>query len=190
VDDSVKETPPKFRPNFRYRGLNPIRSGQRFNLGYEVSGPGQGRYYVAPRGVGGARRASWYPLDEAGWDSAWSAFEEAEPGAAADYRRRLDPSFRQGDAEAAAEEPLSATEAAARRLTALLVGGGLVSLAGVALFFGCWLARSSALAHGTEAGGFAPYIVLGALVTLVGNALLLVGLIGWGVKLGREAADV
>jgi hypothetical protein len=177
------------RPNLTYRGLTPIRSGQRSILGYEVLGAGEARYYVAPRRVGGARKASWYPLDEAGWDAAWRAFEEAEPGNAADYRRRVDASSRPDDPGAAAV-PLSATEAATRTLGWLLVGGGLLSLVGVVTFFGCWLGRTSALAHGTEAGGFAPFIVLGALVTLVGNALLLVGLIGWGVKLGREAADI
>src|SRR4051794_6003112 len=84
------EAPPMVRPRPGQTGLNPIRSGQRLVLGYEVSGTGAGRYYVAPRGLGGAKKASWYPLDEVGWTAAWQAFEQGEPGNAADYRRRFD----------------------------------------------------------------------------------------------------
>lgn len=176
------------RPNFGHRGMTPIRSGHQLVLGYEVTGAvGEGRYYVAPRGVGGARRATWYPLDGAGWASAWRAFEEAEPGNAADYRRRLDAAPAPVGADAA---PIPTPESATRRLNVLLIVGGLVSLVGVATSIGCSLARSSAILHEEDPSGFAVYIVLGALVTLAGLALLLVGLIGWGVKLGREAADV
>jgi hypothetical protein len=178
------------QPNWRYKGLNPIRGGRRWTLGYEVSGAGAGRYYVEPRGIGGAKKASWYPLDEAGWASAWRSFEQVEPGPAADYRRKVDPLTRPSTGAAVATVPPSPMEAATRRLSGLLVGGGFLSLIGAALFLACWLARSSALADGADPGNSSFFIVVGALVSVVGEAMLLVGLIGWGVKLGREAADV
>jgi hypothetical protein len=169
------------RPNFGHRGMTPIRSGQQLVLGYEVTGAvGEGRYYVAPRGVGGARRATWFPLDGAGWASAWRAFEEAEPGNAADYRRRLEAFSSTAVGEG---EPLSVAGAARRTLSALLVIGGLVSALGVTMFFGFLLNGRG------DPDELTVFVVLGALVTLAGIALLLVGLIGWGVKLGREAAD-
>ena len=61
---------------------------------------------------------------------------------------------------------------------------------GAALFLGCWLARSSAMRDDTDPGSLSFFILLGALAASVGTALLLVGLIGWGVKHGREAADI
>lgn len=77
------------RPGPGHKGMTPVRSGQKLILGFD--GSGDGRYYVAPRGMGGAKRATWYSLDEAGWASAWRAFEQAEPGNAAEYLRRLQP---------------------------------------------------------------------------------------------------
>ena len=86
--------------------------------------------------------------------------------------------------------PLSPVEAATRKLNGLLFGGGLLYVLGAAVFLGCWLARSSAMRDDTDPGALSFFILLGALAASVGTALLLVGLIGWGVKLGREAADI
>jgi hypothetical protein len=87
--------------------------------------------------------------------------------------------------------PPSPVQAATKRLSGLVVSGGLLYVIGGALFLGCWLARSSALVDAdTDPGALSFLILLGALAASVGSALLLVGLIGWGVKLGREAADV
>jgi uncharacterized protein YbjQ (UPF0145 family) len=81
-------TPPMIIPE-PGKGMTPIRHGERFILGYDSSTGGEQRYYVAPRRLGGAKKASWYPLDESGWASAWREFANHEPNQAANYARKV-----------------------------------------------------------------------------------------------------
>jgi uncharacterized protein YbjQ (UPF0145 family) len=82
--------PPMVRPKQPSNGMTPIRYGDKYNLGYESRAEGE-QYYVAPRGVGAAKKAQRYPLDQAGWERAWREFASREPANASDYLRKLNP---------------------------------------------------------------------------------------------------
>ena len=85
------ETPPFFRPEPGRTGTTVIRHGDQVNLGVDVDKTGIGHFLVAPRGLGGLKRATRYGMDQAGWTHAWTDFAEREPQHAADYLRRLQP---------------------------------------------------------------------------------------------------
>ncbi len=72
------EVPAMVRARTGDKGKTPIRHGERFVLGYEVGASVDRRYYVAPRGMGGSKKASSYPLDAAGWAAAWQEFSRRE----------------------------------------------------------------------------------------------------------------
>lgn len=83
------ETPPFFRAEPGRTGTTVIRHGDQANLGVDVDKTGLGHFLVAPRGMGGLKRATRYAMDQAGWTQAWTDFAEREPQHAADYVRRL-----------------------------------------------------------------------------------------------------
>lgn len=83
--------PPMVHPRPASSGTTTIRHGRRFVLGLEASGSGGGYYFVAPRGLGGSRKASWFPLSERGWLAAWQEFASREPDNAAECLRALEP---------------------------------------------------------------------------------------------------
>jgi uncharacterized protein YbjQ (UPF0145 family) len=87
---STDSTPPMVRPKRPSNGMTPIRYGDKYNLGYETRAEGE-QYYVAPRGVGAAKRAQRYSLDQSGWELAWREFARREPANASDYLRQLSP---------------------------------------------------------------------------------------------------
>ena len=88
---SAPETPPFYRADPGRAGTRVIRHGDQANLVVDVDKAGLGHFLVAPRGIGGLRKATRYAMDQAGWTHAWADFAEREPAHAKDYLRRLQP---------------------------------------------------------------------------------------------------
>ncbi|GAA4726353.1 hypothetical protein GCM10023350_06360 [Nocardioides endophyticus] len=82
-------------------------------------------------------------------------------------------------------------ESAQELLKKLILGGIGLSIIGGVVAFAAWpgteLVTSGAGEVGTGDTGSAVVAALGALAAWAGNMALLVGLVGWGVKLGNEA---
>ena len=61
------------------RDTRTIRHGDTFVLGVEVGRDGRAQFSLAPRGMGGRRRARRFSADMAGWQTAWREFATEEP---------------------------------------------------------------------------------------------------------------
>lgn len=65
-----------------------IRHCDQANLGVDVDKTGLGHFLVAPRGMGGLRKATRFATDQAGRTNAWADFAQREPQHTADHLRR------------------------------------------------------------------------------------------------------
>lgn len=76
-----------------------------------------------------------------------------------------------------------------KRLRDYLIAGGVLYVIGVAAMVLAW-PHTEAGAYSAESSGSMIFTLLGGLATTVGGAIILVALIGLGVKFGREAVDL
>jgi hypothetical protein len=77
-----------------------------------------------------------------------------------------------------------------KRLRDLLIAGAILYVLGVGAVFLAWPGTEETYLGAAESTGSAFWTFVGGLAASSGAGLVLVGLIGFGVKFGREAARV
>ncbi len=76
-----------------------------------------------------------------------------------------------------------------KRLRDFLIGGVILNTIGVGVMFLAWPSTTGS-GFSEQQSGSSFWTFVGAVSTAAGGALVLVSLIGFGVKLGREAAEL
>lgn len=84
-ESDVPDVPARLSPPPGAKGKTDAVFGNRFILGYQPDHPEGASYFVAPRGLRSASKATRYPLDDTGWILAWNDFALREPSVAAQY---------------------------------------------------------------------------------------------------------
>jgi hypothetical protein len=77
-----------------------------------------------------------------------------------------------------------------KRLRDLLIAGAILYVIGVGVVILAWPGTDEGYLGVAESTGSAFWTFVGALVASAGSGMVMIGLVGFGVKFGREAAQV
>ena len=166
------EVPPMPRPSPRSFGDVPLQSGSSCTLGIKVKSRDNAFYFLATRGAL-RRYGRRFPLTQAGWLEAWTAFAAEDPAGAALYRDSLQPS---------SSEPVRSAAAAASGSDGLLDGWMLILPGGIG-----WV---GAVALGYEGirHASAMLVLVGAALAFCSMVATLFGVIAEGIRLARRTS--